>query len=236
MTERVRFPIHGVTYHSADETAAYIAAGAWVWSTFGDALRDAAREQPDKTYIVADDGTLTFGQLDALSESVAASLLELGLAPGDRAIFQVGTVKELVVALFGCFKAGVLPVCTLPQYREIEIGQLATLSGARAYFVQADFSPGFDLVGFARKMMAQCPTLEKLVVVRGPAQAGEVDLDALASRFTTAEARERTKGADPLPGDAGDAATVRRFDRRAEDHPAHACRISRLLRIVECAA
>ena len=72
-------------------------------------------------------------------------MLEIGLKPGDRAIFQLGTVKEIVVALFGCFKASVVPVCTLPQYREIEIGQLTDLSGAKAYFVQADFSPTFDL-------------------------------------------------------------------------------------------
>jgi non-ribosomal peptide synthetase component E (peptide arylation enzyme) len=202
MKDRVRFPIGGVTYHSAEDTAAYRASGAWIWSTFGDALRDAAREQPDKIYIVADDGTLTFAHLDILSESVAASLLDIGLRPGDRAIFQIGTVKELVIALFGCFKAGVLPVCTLPQYREIEIGQLAGLSGAKAYFVQGDFSPGFDLAAFARKMTRDCASLETLVVVRGEARAGEHDLRRLMTQYSRDIARKRTRSADPLPGDA----------------------------------
>lgn len=199
--DHVRFPIAGVTYHSAEETVAYRSSGAWQWSTFGDALRAAARDEPDKDYIASDDGVLTFAQLDAFSESVGRSLLEIGLAPGDRAIFQVGTVKELVIALFGCFKAGVLPVCTLPQYREIEIGQLATLSGAKAYFVQADFSPSFDLVVFARKMVAECPTLETLIVVRGEARAGEHVLDAMMARYPRDAAREVTKRVDPLPGD-----------------------------------
>jgi non-ribosomal peptide synthetase component E (peptide arylation enzyme) len=199
--ERIRFPIDGVAYHSAAESAGYVDSGAWIWSSFGDALRTAAREQPDKPYIAADDGTLTFAQLDATSESVARCLLEIGLVPGDRAIFQVGTVKELVVALFGCFKAGVLPVCTLPQYREIEIGQLAALSGAKAYFVQADFSPAFDLVAFARKMMRECASLETLIIVRGPVQNGEHALDDLMARYTAEAARTRTQDADPLPGD-----------------------------------
>jgi non-ribosomal peptide synthetase component E (peptide arylation enzyme) len=198
---RVRFPIDGVTYHTAEETAAYRASGAWIWSSFGDALRQAVHERPDKPYIVAEDGTLTFAQLDDLSESVAACLLEMGLAPGDRAIFQIGTVKELVVALFGCFKAGILPVCTLPQYREIEIGQLAALSGAKAYFVQGDFSPSFDLVAFARKMVGETQSLEALVVTRGRAAIGEYDLADLMSRYSPAEAREHTRAADPLPGD-----------------------------------
>jgi non-ribosomal peptide synthetase component E (peptide arylation enzyme) len=199
--DRIRFPIAGVAYHSAEDSAGYIDSGAWVWSTFGDALRAAAREQADKIYIAADDGSLTFAQLDAASESVAGCLLEIGLVPGDRAIFQVGTVKELVVALFGCFKAGVLPVCTLPQYREIEIVQLSALSGAKVYFVQADFSPAFDLAAFARKMVRDSTSLETLIVVRGPAQNGEHALDDLMTRYAGEAARTRTQNADPLPGD-----------------------------------
>lgn len=197
----IRFPIPGVTYHSAERTSAHRASGAWVWSTFGDALRDAARRDGERDYIIAEDGVLTFGALDRRSESVAAALLQIGLKPGDRAIFQVGTVKELVVALFGCFKAGIIPVCTLPQYREIEIGQLARLSGANAYFVQDDFSPAFDLAGFARRMMAEHGGLEHLIVLRGAAGGGEHSLGAMSERFTVGEARATVASADPAPGD-----------------------------------
>ena len=197
----VRFPIPGVTYHSAERTHACRASGAWLWSTFGDTLRDAAQTDGEREYIIAEDGSLTFGALDRRSESVAASLLQTGLKPGDRAIFQVGTVEELVVALFGCFKAGIIPVCTLPQYREIEIGQLARLSGARAYFVQADFSPAFDLPGFARRMMAEHAGLAHLVVLRGAAGPGEHSLEEMSERLAFEEARAITAGADPAPGD-----------------------------------
>ncbi len=200
--EHVRFPIDGVVYHAPTEAADYAASGAWIWSTFGNELRTAAREQPHRPYIIAEDGTLTFAELDTLSESVARCLLEIGLAPGDRALFQVGTVKELVIALFGCFKAAVLPVCTLPQYREIEIKQLTALSNAKAYFVQADFSPNFDLAAFARKMVRDCPSLETLIVVRGAAEVGEFELKELMTRYSNDDARERTREADPLPGDA----------------------------------
>ena len=198
---RVRFPIDGVTYHSAGDSESYRRSGSWIWSTLGDMLRDAARAAPNVAYIAADDGSLTFSEMDALSESLAASLLEIGLKPGDRAIFQLGTVKEIVVALFGCFKASVVPVCTLPQYREIEIGQLTELSGAKAYFVQADFSPAFDLAAFARRMMAEHRSLETLIVARGRAQVGEYELADLARRYSHADARASTRAADPLPGD-----------------------------------
>jgi non-ribosomal peptide synthetase component E (peptide arylation enzyme) len=199
--DRVRFPIEGVIYHAAADAEAYRRSGAWIWSTLSDVLREAARTTGDVTYVAADDGSLTFAEVDAQSESLAASLLEIGLSPGDRAIFQVGTVKEIVVALFGCFKASVVPVCTLPQYREIEIGQLTELSGAKAYFVQGDFSPTFDLAAFARRMMAEHKSLTTLIVARGRTNGGEYDLSELASRYTPDEARARTRAADPLPGD-----------------------------------
>lgn len=199
--QAVRFAIPGVTYHSAEQVNTHRASGAWVWSTLGDLLRDAAHVYGKRGYIVAEDGALTFADLDRRSESVAASLLRMGLHPGDRAIFQVGTVKELVVALFGCFKAGVVPVCTLPQYREIEIGQLARLSGAAAYFVQADFSAGFDLAAFARRMMAEHKGLRHLIVLRGPAGPGEHSLDEMAEHYPFDEARAITRAADPAPGD-----------------------------------
>ena len=197
----VRFPISGVSYHPTQQVATYRASGAWVWSTFGDLLRDAARTCGEREYIVAEDGVVTFAALDRRSESVAAALLQIGLKPGDRAIFQVGTVKELVVALFGCFKAGVVPVCTLPQYREIEIGQLARLSGASAYFVQADFSPAFDLAGFARQMMTEHGDLRHLIVLRGAAKPGEFSLEEMSDRYSIEEARATTAAVDPAPGD-----------------------------------
>jgi non-ribosomal peptide synthetase component E (peptide arylation enzyme) len=198
---RVRFPIEGVADHSATETDAYRRSGSWIWSTFGDMLRAAALDSPNVTYIATDEGSLTFAQADALSESLAASLLEIGLKPGDRAIFQFGTIKEVVIALFGCFKASVIPVCTLPQYREIEIGQLTELSGAKAYFVQADFSPAFDLAAFARRMMSEHKSLMALVVARGPVEQGEYGFTELTKRYSPAAARARTRSADPLPGD-----------------------------------
>jgi non-ribosomal peptide synthetase component E (peptide arylation enzyme) len=196
-----RFPIAGVTYHAADAAIEHRASGAWIWTTLGEALREAARVAPAREFIVADDGVLRFGEVDIQSESIAASLLDAGLQPGDRALFQVGTVKELLLALFGCFKAGIVPVCTLPQYRDIEIGQLASLSGARDYFVQSDFSQTFDLAAFAQRMVTEHPALDVLVTLREPHAGGELSLAEMAARYSVSKARARTRAFDPLPGD-----------------------------------
>ena len=195
-----RFDIPGVRYRSEEEKRRHLASGAWLPMTAGDSLRDAASAVPDKAAVIAEDGTYTFAQLNALSESLAAGLIEAGLRPGDRAVFQVGSVKEIFIALFGCFKAGVVPLCTLPQYREIEIKSLGERAGAVAYFVQGDVSANFDQIGFARSMLSAMPAIKHLVVTRGEATEG-LSLEALAHKYDAKTAREMVRPYDPTPDD-----------------------------------
>ena len=168
-----RYVIDGVRYRERHERDRFVANGDWIDSTAGEALRQSARIDPDKVAVVGHDRDLTFRELDEASEKVAAGLLASGLRPSDRALFQIGTVTEFFTAFFGCFKAGVVPVCTLPQYREIEMEALAKRSGAKAFFVQADVNPSFDQTGFARKLQQRVPALTHLIVVRGKAAPGE---------------------------------------------------------------
>jgi non-ribosomal peptide synthetase component E (peptide arylation enzyme) len=108
----------------------------------------------------------------------------------------MGTTLETALALLACYKAGIVPVCSLPQHRELEIGQLVRQSGARGYFVQADFSKRFDLVQFAARMMQAHPGLEHLIVARGPEGPGR-PLQALIDSVPLARARARLAGCEP---------------------------------------
>ncbi len=179
----IQFPIEGVAYCPPADAARYFETGAWVDDTLGGTLRKTARRDPDRLAFISDERSITFAEIDQRSERLGAALHRLGLRPGDRAIFQMGTTIETAIALMGCYKAGVVPVCAVPQYREVEIGQLSALSEPRAYFVQADFS-AFDLAGFARGMAQRHPSLRHLIVARGEpvpglGARGEHGLDAL---------------------------------------------------------
>lgn len=186
----VEQPIAGVVYPTRARAEAALASGCWIKSTVGDALRRTAQLYPQGQAFIGDERSITFAELDAATERLGTALLELGLAPGDRAIFQLGTTLETVIALLACFKAGIVPVCSLPQHREVEIGQLTEQSGARGYFVQADFSASFDLPAFADSMMQRHATLRHLIVVRGE-RAGAAGLQALIDGMPLAQARER---------------------------------------------
>ena len=139
---------------------------------------------------ISDERSVSFADLDQDSERLAAALLKLGLNPGDRAIFQLGTTVETVIVLLACFKAGIVPVCSLPQHREIEIGQLAEQSQARGYFVQADFSPNFDLLSFAQSMVERHASLQHLILVRGQS-TGTPDMQQLIASVSFEEAKQK---------------------------------------------
>jgi len=143
---------------------------------------------PQRLAYGSEEGRLTFRELDERSDRLAGALLLRGAQPGERAIFQMGTTLETAVALTACFKAGILPVCTVPQYREIEIGQLTELSGATLYFAQADFS-AFDLVAFAHGMRARFPSLRRLIVARAKRGGDFLDFHQLIESTSLEAAR-----------------------------------------------
>ncbi|MFS8980476.1 AMP-binding protein [Cupriavidus necator] len=175
-------PLHtldGVVYAAPERAAYYLEAGIWERHTLGDALRCAAREVPDRIAFVCEGRRMSFGELDAESERVAVGLRSLGLQVHDRAMFQMGTTIETAVAIFACFKAGVVPVCSIPQYRELEIGKLAELTNPKAYFVQADAVARFDLVSFAASISRR-HEIPHVIVARGQPLPDGHTLESLA--------------------------------------------------------
>jgi non-ribosomal peptide synthetase component E (peptide arylation enzyme) len=188
----IRLPLDGVIYTPPERARQYFEKKLWIDLTVGEALRRTAARVPDRIAFASEEGELSFRELDEQSERLGGALLALGVRPGERAMFQMGTLLDTVVALSACYKAGIIPVCSVPQYREIEIGQLARLSSATLYFVQADFS-AFDLVGFARGMQQKVPALRHLIVARGK----DDDQKRLIASISLAEAREKLSTANP---------------------------------------
>ena len=103
-------------------------------------------------------------------------------------LFQAINSKELVYALIACFKAGLIPVCTLPPHREHEIGYLGCHADARAHIVQGD-DPKFDLPGFALAMKSRIPSMRHIISLRGTKREGVLRLEDLVAAEDPALAR-----------------------------------------------
>lgn len=174
----VRQRLPGVVYPPEADLRRYVEAGALTNDTLARAYCDAFHRYADRVAIDGRQGRMTYRELDARSDRLAAALMVLGVKPLDRALFQVANSPELLVAIFASLKAGVIPVCTLTAHREHEIGELGRRSEASVYFVQGD-DPKFDYPAFAVKMAAEIATMRHVVVVRGPEFPGTQHMDAL---------------------------------------------------------
>ncbi|GAA0339799.1 AMP-binding protein [Actinoallomurus spadix] len=83
-------------------------------------IRDRARTTPHRTAIVFGDEEITYAELDARSERLAAGLLARGLRPGDRIATLTDNRPEHAELFFACAKAGLILVplnvrLTLPE-------------------------------------------------------------------------------------------------------------------------
>ena len=94
-------------------------------------------------------GSLSFAQVDALSDAFAAYLREgLGLAQGTRVAVQLPNGLAYPVAAFGILKAGCVLVNTNPLYTPAEMEHQFRDSGAQALVITELFADKLDaLVG-----------------------------------------------------------------------------------------
>lgn len=160
-----QFPISGVISPTEVEWAEAFNNGYAIERTAGDLFRHRAMALEDKTFLISETGQTSYREFDIQTEILAAALLQNGLVPGDRALFQMGTIRTTLVALFACYKAGIIPVCTLPQFREHEIAEMIRLTEPRAYFVQEDYSTSFELLPFAEEIVAKYGSVRFVVGV-----------------------------------------------------------------------
>src|SRR2546429_6543242 len=69
-------------------------------------LRAAAARKPEKLALESAGDSLTYGELDAAADRVAAALADLGVEVGDRVGIRLEKGIEAIVGLYGAMRAG----------------------------------------------------------------------------------------------------------------------------------
>ncbi|GAA1762033.1 AMP-binding protein [Luedemannella helvata] len=99
-----------------------------------DTVRRAAAADPTARALIAGTRVLTWGELDARVDAVAAGLAALGLPGSDGAPARVAIVSpnvpEFAVAYFGALRAGLVAVPVNPGYTPRELAHVLGDSGA----------------------------------------------------------------------------------------------------------
>ncbi len=84
-------------------------------------FRAAVARAPHQAAIHYFDGTLSYAELDARSDALAAALIADGVLHGDRVALLLQNVPAFVVGLIAAWKAGAIAVSLNPMNREREL-------------------------------------------------------------------------------------------------------------------
>jgi long-chain acyl-CoA synthetase len=82
--------------------------------------------------------TWSYGELDAVTDSMAANLMAHGLRRGDRVALLFANGPEIVFSYYACFKAGLIAVPINTRMKGPEQAYVLRHSGARALLGQKD--------------------------------------------------------------------------------------------------
>jgi long-chain acyl-CoA synthetase len=104
----------------------------------GEILPRAAARYGNKTALVSDTRTLTYVELDDLSDRVAGALADSGIVPGDRVSLYAQNRWEWIVAYHGILKTGAVVNPINVMLTPSEVRYVLADCGARAIFCAPD--------------------------------------------------------------------------------------------------
>ena len=146
--------------------------------TFGEMLAYSAARFPDNIALRFGDIRYTYTELKQAVDTMAVSLLKLGLKRGDRVGVLFPDWPEYTIALYACATIGAVVSPMNPLYRKVELTTILNHLEAKVFFMPGEWR-GFsfaDLMGQAR---ADFPFLEQVIVKGEARRSWMLDFDDL---------------------------------------------------------
>lgn len=103
--------------------------------TLNDLFKDACEKYADNKAFTCNDESITYQQTYAYVNNLAASLLRLGVARGDRVAIILPNLLQYPLAIFAILKIGAIVVNVNPLYTTNEIDYLLSDSGAKVVII-----------------------------------------------------------------------------------------------------
>lgn len=155
----------------------YRSKGYWEDRTVPQFFRELITAEPTRLAVVDGPRRLSLAHLWDQSTRLAAHCLRLGLAPGDRVVFQLPNTAEFVSVILALMRIGVIPIMALPPHREEELTHFASYADAKALIVPERLR-NFDFRPMAANVRANVPSLEHILVL-GDALPGQASLTSM---------------------------------------------------------
>ncbi|MFG1204447.1 acyl-CoA synthetase [Xanthobacter aminoxidans] len=139
-------------------------------------LRQAARRLPAHIAFVEGERTVTWAEMDARVDAMAAELAARGVVKGDRILVQSKNCVEMFESMFAAFRLGAVWVPTNFRQTPGEVAYLASASGASLMICHRDFP---EHVEAAR---AEAPAIREVIAI-GAADFGADYGEIVAARL-----------------------------------------------------
>lgn len=129
-----------------------------------------ARMIPDRTFLVADDATLTYGEFDEETARIANVLTARGVQKGDRVGLYLPSTAVMATSFWACQRIGAIPAPISAMFRHDELRKVIARTGMAALISDLNTFAYFD------EIREEFETLSHCFVAGGPF-AGAIDLD-----------------------------------------------------------
>lgn len=150
-----------------------------LYQTIGTALDDAAKQHGERPALIVPHQNVrwSYAELNQKATGVAANLIALGLAPGDRVGLWAPNCAEWVVTQFATAKAGLILVNINPAYRTSELEYALNKVGCKALVLASTFkssnyvsmlreiAPELDSCEAGALKAARLPALKTAIVI-----------------------------------------------------------------------
>jgi long-chain acyl-CoA synthetase len=105
----------------------------------------SATRRPDAPAVLYFDHIISYGEIERLSNKLAAALSDIGLGKGDRMIVNLQNVPQFLITVYAAWKLGAIAVPLNPMYKEMELAYFCRDSGAKVFLTHDDIAAGLDL-------------------------------------------------------------------------------------------
>ena len=174
-------PLEGFRNYMKKDAEKYNKYRWWLGLTWGDIFNKATDLYPQKEALVDDTSRYTYGELREKVDRLAASLIGLGIRPGDFAMIQLPNWNEFIFSYFALQKIGAIVILLISRHGKAEVSYLCELTKPKAWILperygKIEYNP---LITNIRKENGQ---LEHVILVRSEKRRGFQNLEELIDK------------------------------------------------------
>ncbi len=172
--------LEGVVPFPPEFARRYRERGYWQDKSVPQEFAPIFERYASRVAVIDRDRSITYAELDQLSDNLALNLLDLGLKTLDRVVLQLPNVAEFVVLYFALQKIGAIPIAALATHRFAEVSQFVELSGATTCVIP-ERQGDFEFAPMIERIRKKSASL-KYGIMLGPAREGFASLAELIER------------------------------------------------------